>query len=250
MSKPMIEVHNLHKSFGDNEILKGIDLTVHQGEKVVIIGPSGSGKSTLLRCMNYLERPTSGQVMIEGHLFEEPAKKFNEKHVASLRAEVGMVFQRFNLFPHKTAIENVMAALIAIRKASKETAHATAEKYLAKVGLANRVNHYPSQLSGGQQQRVAIARALAMEPKAMLFDEATSALDPELVGEVLSVIRELAVEGMTMVIVTHEMKFAQEVGDRIIFMDGGVIVEEAAPAEMFSNPKHQRTKMFLQKVNH
>ncbi|WP_141430675.1 amino acid ABC transporter ATP-binding protein [Bacillus sp. 03113] len=246
----MIEVEQLHKSFGSNEILKGIDLKITQGEKVVIIGPSGSGKSTLLRCLNYLEIPTSGTVKIEGHYFEEPKKKFNEKHVASLRTEIGMVFQRFNLFPTMTALENVMAAQIKIRNKSKEAARETAEKYLRKVGLEDRVNHYPSQLSGGQQQRVAIARALAMEPKVMLFDEATSALDPELVGEVLNVIRDLAKEGMTMVLVTHEMKFAEEVGDRIIFMDGGVIVEEGHPKGFFHNPQHERTKSFIKKVEH
>jgi polar amino acid transport system ATP-binding protein/cystine transport system ATP-binding protein len=250
MRKRMIEVENLHKTFGQNEILKGIDLSVSQGEKVVIIGPSGSGKSTLLRCLNYLEQPTSGTVKIEGELFQKSGGKYNEKHVAALRTEVGMVFQRFNLFPTMTAIDNVMAAQIKIRKKSKEAARETAEKYIKKVGLADRMNHYPSQLSGGQQQRVAIARALAMEPKVMLFDEATSALDPELVGEVLNVIRELAEEGMTMVLVTHEMKFAEEVGDRIIFMDGGVIVEEGPPHSFFHNPQFERTRAFIKKVNH
>lgn len=250
MSSIMVEVQNLHKSFGTNEILKGIDITIRQGEKVVILGPSGSGKSTFLRCINYLEQPTSGIVRIEGQAFVEPNKKFNEKLAAYLRAEVGMVFQRFNLFPNKTALQNVMAALVTIRKIPKEQATEIAKKYLEKVGLTDRMDHYPSQLSGGQQQRVAIARALAMEPKVMLFDEATSALDPELVGEVLHVIRELANEGMTMVLVTHEMKFAQEVADRIIFMDGGVFVEEGVPVEIFHNPKHPRTKAFLQTVNH
>ena len=250
MSDVMIEIRNLHKSFGDNEILKGIDLTVKKGEKIAIIGPSGSGKSTLLRCLNYLEIPTSGIVRIDNKAFAEPGKKMNEKHIAALRQQVGIVFQRFNLFPNKTAIENVMAAPVTIRKMSMEDARQIAEKYLKKVGLEHRMNHYPSQLSGGQQQRVAIARALAMEPKIMLFDEATSALDPELVGEVLSVIRELANEGMTMVLVTHEMKFAEEVADRVIFMDGGVIVEEGSPYEVFHNTKHQRTKAFLNKVEH
>ncbi len=250
MSKAMITVENLRKSFGDKEILKGINLRIERGEKVVIIGPSGSGKSTFLRCLNYLEIPTSGSVMIETHKFDDPTKKMDEKHIASLRAEVGMVFQRFNLFPNKTAIQNVMAALVTIRKMTKAEAQQIAEKYLEKVGLSERMHHYPSQLSGGQQQRVAIARALAMQPKVMLFDEATSALDPELVGEVLNVIRELAREGMTMVLVTHEMKFAREVADRIIFMDGGVIVEEGTPDEVFGHPKHQRTRSFLQKVEH
>ncbi len=250
MSNAIIEVNQLRKSFGTNEILKGIDLEIQQGEKVVIIGPSGSGKSTFLRCLNYLEIPTSGTVKVHGDYFSKPGEKFNEKHVAGLRTEVGMVFQRFNLFPTMTALENVMAAQIKIRKKSKEAARKTAETYLRKVGLAERMHHYPAQLSGGQQQRVAIARALAMEPKAMLFDEATSALDPELIGEVLNVIRDLAKEGMTMVLVTHEMKFAEEVGDRVIFMDGGVIVEEGLPKELLHNPKHNRTKEFLQKVEH
>jgi ABC-type polar amino acid transport system ATPase subunit len=250
MCDVMIEVRDLRKSFGSNEILKGINMTVKKGEKVVIIGPSGSGKSTFLRCLNFLEIPTSGTVRIDGYYFVKPNEKLNEKHVAALRTEIGMVFQRFNLFPTMTALENVMAAQMKIRKKSKEAARETAEKYLRKVGLAERMNYYPSQLSGGQQQRVAIARALAMEPKAMLFDEATSALDPELVGEVLNVIRELAEEGMTMVLVTHEMKFAKEVGDRIIFMDGGVIVEEGHPKEFFHHPKEERTKAFIKKVEH
>jgi polar amino acid transport system ATP-binding protein/cystine transport system ATP-binding protein len=250
MSEAMIEVVGLHKSFGNNEILKGIDLTIRKGEKVVIIGPSGSGKSTLLNCMNYLERPTRGQVLIEGTPFEPPGKKYSEKHVSALRVHVGMVFQNFNLFPHKTALHNVMAALVTIRKIPKDKAREIAERYLQKVGLSDRLHHYPSQLSGGQKQRVAIARALAMEPKAMLFDEATSALDPELVGEVLQVIRTLAMEGMTIVMVTHEMKFAREIGDRILFMDQGRIVEENTPEVLFQNPQHPRTKAFLQEVIH
>lgn len=250
MSEAMVTVKNLHKSFGDNEILKGIDLIINPGEKVAIIGPSGSGKSTLLRCINYLEQPTSGTVMIGTKAFSDGSGKINQKHVAALRQEVGMVFQSFNLYPHKTALQNVMAALITIRKLPKKMAIEIAEKYLQKVGLASRKDHYPSQLSGGQQQRVAIARALAMEPKVMLFDEATSALDPQLVGEVLQVIRELASEGMTMVLVTHEMQFAKEVADRVIFMDGGVIVEQGTPAEVFLHPTHPRTKEFLQKVSH
>lgn len=250
MSSPMIEVRQLRKSFGSNEILKGIDISIQSGEKIAVIGPSGSGKSTFLRCLNHLEQPTSGTIAINGQAFVQPQQKYDEKHVAKLRAEVGMVFQRFNLFPNKTALQNVMAALVTIRGKSKEEAGHIAIEYLRKVGLESRIDHYPSQLSGGQQQRVAIARALAMEPKAMLFDEATSALDPELVGEVLQVIRQLAQEGMTMVLVTHEMKFAQEVADRVIFLDGGVIVEEGAPAELFMNPKHPRTQAFLQKVNH
>lgn len=250
MHEVMIEVTGLHKSFGTNEILKGINFKVNKGEKIVIIGPSGSGKSTMLRCLNFLELPTTGYVKVEGEYFVEPSKKYNEKHVAKLRTEIGMVFQRFNLFPTMTALENVMAALIKIRKKSKEEAKITAERYLRKVGLIDRMNHYPSQLSGGQQQRVAIARALAMEPKVMLFDEATSALDPELVGEVLNVMKELANEGMTMVIVTHEMRFAEDVGDRVIFMDKGIIVEEGHPKQLFHFPKHERTKAFINKVEH
>ncbi|SFG32862.1 amino acid ABC transporter ATP-binding protein, PAAT family (TC 3.A.1.3.-) [Sporolactobacillus nakayamae] len=250
MPKPMIEVTQLHKSFGSLEILKGIDLDVHQGEIVVIIGPSGSGKSTLLRCLNCLELPTSGTVKVEGENFADSSGRYNEKRVAKLRTEIGMVFQSFNLFPMMTAVENVMAAQVKIRKKSKEEARKTAEKYLKKVGLAERMDHYPDQLSGGQKQRVAIARALAMEPHIMLFDEATSALDPELVGEVLKVIRELADEGMTMVLVTHEMRFAEEIGDRIIFMDKGMIVEEGKPDELFNAPKHQRTKLFINQVLH
>lgn len=250
MPDNMIEVSQLHKSFGSNEILKGINFTVRKGEKVVIIGPSGSGKSTLLRCLNCLELPTSGTVKVEDKSFSDKNGRYNEKHVARLRTEIGMVFQSFNLFPMMTAVENVMAAQMKIRKKSREEARKTAEKYLKKVGLTDRMNHYPSQLSGGQQQRVAIARALAMEPKMMLFDEATSALDPELVGEVLKVIRELADEGMTMVLVTHEMRFAEEVGDRIIFMDQGVIVEEGLAKEMFYHPRHERTKTFINRVLH
>lgn len=250
MHEVMIDVIRLHKSFGSNEILKGINFKVKKGEKVVIIGPSGSGKSTMLRCLNFLEIPTSGYVKVDCEYFVEPNKKYNEKHVAKLRTEIGMVFQRFNLFPTMTAIQNVMAAQIKIRKKTKEEARKTAEKYLKKVGLAERMDHYPSQLSGGQQQRVAIARALAMEPKVILFDEATSALDPELVGEVLNVMRELADEGMTMVIVTHEMKFAEDVGDRVIFMDKGVIVEEGHPTQLFYYPKHERTRAFINKVEH
>lgn len=249
MSKAIIEVENLHKSFGENEILKGIDLYIQQGEKLVIIGPSGSGKSTLLRCLNYLEIPTSGSVKIGGEYFVEPGKKLNEKHIAKLRTEIGMVFQRFHLFPTMTSLENVMAAQIKVKKLPTDVAKANAQKYLQKVGLADRMDHYPSQLSGGQQQRVAIARSLAMEPKTMLFDEATSALDPELVGEVLQVIRDLADEGMTMVLVTHEMKFAQEVGDRIIFMDQGLIMEEGSPQQFFRNPQNERTKLFLQRLD-
>ncbi|WP_353737806.1 amino acid ABC transporter ATP-binding protein [Kyrpidia sp.] len=246
MSDIMIQVRDLHKSFGQTPVLNGVSFDVHQGEKVVIIGPSGSGKSTLLRCINFLEVPDSGTVTIEGTTLSH---HFTQRQVAIIRAEVGMVFQRFHLFPHKTALHNVMAPLMTVQKKPKTEAQQIAEHYLAKVGLADRLHHYPSQLSGGQQQRVAIARALAMQPKAMLFDEPTSALDPELVGEVLNVIRDLAQEGMTMMIVTHEMKFAQEVADRVIFMDGGMIVEEGPPEQIFSRPAHQRTKSFLARVH-
>jgi ABC-type polar amino acid transport system ATPase subunit len=246
----MLEVQQLRKSFGNHEILKGIDFTIKKGEKVVVIGPSGSGKSTFLRCLNYLERPTSGSVKIMGQFFELPGQKYNEKYVAALRQEIGMVFQRFNLFPHLTVRENLVAPLVTIRKLTKSLANENAAKYLKKVGLTDRIDHYPSQLSGGQQQRVAIARALAMQPEIMLFDEATSSLDPELVGEVLNVIRELANEGMTLVLVTHEMDFAKDVGDRIIFMDDGLIVEEGSPAEIFNNPQYGRTAEFVKKVIH
>ena len=248
MLENMIEIKNLTKTIGKTEILRGINLTIRRGERLVIIGPSGSGKSTLLRCMNCLEAPTSGEVSVEGKGFLLENGKFNEKHAASLRVEVGMVFQRFNLFPNMTALENVMAAQIRIRKKSKEDARQTAEKYLAKVGLSERKDHYPSELSGGQQQRVAIARALAMEPKVMLFDEATSALDPELVGEVLEVIRELASEGMTMALVTHEMRFAEEVGSRIVFLDQGRILEEGNPVKILSHPENDRIRSFLKRL--
>ena len=237
----MIDIENLRKSFGDVEVLKGINLTIKEKEVVVIIGPSGSGKSTLLRCMNYLEEPTSGEVSVDGIVLD------GEANINKVREEVGMVFQRFNLFPHMTVLQNIMLAPIKVRHVAKQEAEETARKLLARVGLADKADAYPSQLSGGQQQRVAIARALAMKPKVMLFDEPTSALDPEMVGEVLDVMRKLAEEGMTMVIVTHEMSFARDVADHIVFMDGGVIVEEGPAEQLINNPQHQRTQAFLAK---
>ena len=238
----MIDIENLRKSFGDVEVLKGIDLTIKEKEVVVIIGPSGSGKSTLLRCMNYLEEPTSGKVSVDGIVLD------GEANINKVREEVGMVFQRFNLFPHMTVLQNIMLAPIKVRHVAKQEAEETARKLLARVGLADKADAYPSQLSGGQQQRVAIARALAMKPKVMLFDEPTSALDPEMVGEVLDVMRKLAEEGMTMVIVTHEMGFAREVGDRLLFVDDGRIIEQGDPKEVFEHPKEERTRLFLSKV--
>ncbi|MBR3623503.1 MAG: amino acid ABC transporter ATP-binding protein [Selenomonadaceae bacterium] len=238
----MINIKGLKKSFGDLEILKGIDIHVAPKEVVVIIGPSGSGKSTLLRCINYLEEPTEGQIIVDGIEISGEAK------INQVRAEVGMVFQRFNLFPHMNVLENIVLAPMKVRKISREDAENKARELLARVGLADKWDAYPEQLSGGQQQRVAIARALAMNPKVMLFDEPTSALDPELVGEVLDVMRELARSGMTMVVVTHEMGFAREVGTRLLFVDGGHIIEEGAPKDIFENPKEERTKAFLSKV--
>ena len=238
----MIDIENLRKSFGDVEVLKGIDLTIKEKEVVVIIGPSGSGKSTLLRCMNYLEEPTSGKVSVDGIVLD------GEANINKVREEVGMVFQRFNLFPHMTVLQNIMLAPMKVRHIAKEEAEETAKKLLARVGLADKADSYPPQLSGGQQQRVAIARALAMKPKVMLFDEPTSALDPEMVGEVLDVMKRLAEEGMTMVIVTHEMGFAREVGDRVLFVDGGQILEQGTPDEVFNHPKEKRTQDFLSKV--
>ena len=238
----MIDIENLRKSFGDVEVLKGIDLTIKEKEVVVIIGPSGSGKSTLLRCMNYHEEPTSGKVSVDGIVLD------GEANINKVREEVGMVFQRFNLFPHMTVLDNIMLAPIKVRHITKAEAEDTARKLLARVGLADKADAYPSQLSGGQQQRVAIARALAMKPKVMLFDEPTSALDPEMVGEVLDVMRKLAEEGMTMVIVTHEMGFAREVGDRLLFVDDGRIIEQGDPKEVFEHPQEERTRLFLSKV--
>ncbi|MBR6013939.1 MAG: amino acid ABC transporter ATP-binding protein [Selenomonadaceae bacterium] len=238
----MIKIKNLKKNFDDLEVLKGINLDIKEREVVVIIGPSGSGKSTLLRCINFLEEPTEGTVEVDGILMN------NAENINKVREEVGMVFQRFNLFPHMTVLDNVTLAPIKVRKIERERAEMTAQELLDRVGLGDKSDAYPNQLSGGQQQRVAIARALAMQPKVMLFDEPTSALDPEMVGEVLDVMKKLAESGMTMVIVTHEMGFAREVGTRLIFVDGGYIVEEGKPKEVFENPKEERTKLFLSKI--
>ncbi len=238
----MIEIKNLQKSFGELQVLKGIDLKIDEREVVVIIGPSGSGKSTLLRCINYLEEPTGGEIIVDNIPLN------GEANINKVREEVGMVFQRFNLFPHMTVLENITLAPQKVKKIEKSEAEKTAHELLNKVGLSDKAENYPDQLSGGQQQRVAIARALAMNPKVMLFDEPTSALDPEMVGEVLEVMRNLAKSGMTMVIVTHEMGFAREVGTRLLFVDGGYIVEQGIPREVFENPKEERTKSFLSKV--
>ncbi len=239
----MIEVNNLHKHFGKLEVLKGITEKVDEREVVCVIGPSGSGKSTFLRCLNLLETPTAGEIRIEGELVTDPKVDINK-----IREEVGMVFQRFNLFPHMTALKNVALAPMRVRGLSEKEAYDRAYDLLKKVGLEDKANVYPSSLSGGQQQRVAIARALAMRPKVMLFDEPTSALDPEMVGEVLNVMKDLAKEGMTMVVVTHEMGFAREVGDRVLFMDEGVIVEKGTPEDIFRNAQNERTKSFLSKI--
>jgi glutamine transport system ATP-binding protein len=239
----MIKVANLQKSFGSHKVLNGIDVIVQPQEVVVVIGPSGSGKSTFLRCINLLETITDGHVLIEGMDITDKGTDINK-----VREEVGMVFQHFNLFPHKTVIENIMLAPLKVRGIDENQARVKGMELLKKVGLEDKAEAYPASLSGGQKQRVAIARALAMEPKIMLFDEPTSALDPEMVGEVLEVIKQLAREGMTMVVVTHEMGFAREVGDRVIFMDGGLIIEENQPKELFENPQHERTQAFLSKV--
>jgi len=240
----MIRIKNLHKRFGELEVLKGIDLEVEKGKVVVLIGPSGSGKTTFLRCLNVLEVPTAGMVSIENQSLDF-SQTVPKKQVPLFRSLTGMVFQNYNLFPHKTALENVMEGPITVKKEPKDVVRKRAEDLLSKVGLGDKLDYYPFQLSGGQQQRVGIARALAMEPKVMLFDEPTSALDPELVGEVLKVMKDLAREGMTMIVVTHEMRFAREVADEVIFMDGGVIVERSVPKEMFTHPKEERTKQFL-----
>lgn len=240
----MIKAENIHKSFGDLEVLKGIDMEVHPGEVVVLVGVSGSGKSTLLRCLNFLELTNEGVITIDG-------RRVNQKkdNLANVRAEVGMVFQHFNLFPHKTVLENVMEAPVMVKKTAKDVAKKMARDILEKVGLSDKADVYPNKLSGGQKQRVAIARALAMEPKALLFDEPTSALDPELVGEVLQVMKDLAEEGMTMVVVTHEMKFAKEVANRVIMLNEGVIIEDADPHTFFNNSTNERTRQFLEMVN-
>ncbi len=239
----MIKVTGLKKNFGSLEVLKGIDQHIKQGEKVVVIGPSGSGKSTFLRCLNLLETPTEGEILIEGESITEAKTNVNK-----IREKMGMVFQQFNLFPHLNVLDNITLAPIKVKKMPKAEAEKLARELLQKVGLADKEASYPAQLSGGQQQRIAIARALAMQPDIMLFDEPTSALDPEMVGEVLSVMKSLADAGMTMVVVTHEMGFAREVASRVLFMDGGYVLEEGTPEELFSNPKNDRTKEFLSKV--
>ena len=239
----MIEVKGLQKHFGDLHVLNGIDEVIHDGEVVVVIGPSGSGKSTFLRCLTLLEEPTGGQVIIDGQQINAPGVDINK-----VRQNIGMVFQHFNLFPHLTVRKNITLAPVKLKKMTQEQADAKAIELLTKVGLADKADAYPAQLSGGQKQRVAIARALAMEPKYMLFDEPTSALDPEMVGEVLDVMKRLAMVGMTMVVVTHEMGFAREVGDRILFIDEGIVMEQNNPKDFFANPQNERTKSFLSKV--
>jgi L-cystine ABC transporter, ATP-binding protein len=254
---PMIEIRGVHKLFGHLHVLKGIDLTVQRGEVTVLLGPSGSGKSTLLRCINELEEISAGRVFVDGELvgLREEMKgghtvlhRRKDEDIARQRSRIGMVFQRFNLFPHMTALQNVMEAPRQVRKVAKDTARKRAEELLDRVGLADRADHYPAQLSGGQQQRVAIARALAMDPELMLFDEPTSALDPELVGEVLNVMKDLASDGMTMVVVTHEIGFAREVADQVVFMDDGMVVEHGTPTGVIDNPQEPRTKDFFAKV--
>jgi polar amino acid transport system ATP-binding protein len=250
---PMVKAEGVHKNFGRLQVLRGIDLEVYPREVMCMIGPSGSGKSTFLRCINHLEKIDAGRLSVDGELvgYQQRGDRLYElrdEQVCRKRAEIGMVFQRFNLFPHMTALENVIEAPIRVKRESKATAVERAKTLLDRVGLREKVHAYPNQLSGGQQQRVAIARALAMQPKLMLFDEPTSALDPELVGEVLDVMRGLAEDGMTMVVVTHEMGFAREVGDSLVFMDGGVVVEAGKPREVLTNPQHERTQSFLSKV--
>jgi polar amino acid transport system ATP-binding protein len=253
MNPLMVKADNVHKSFGRLEVLKGISLEVRPGEVMCLLGPSGSGKSTFLRCINHLEKIDAGRLSVDGELVgyrQEGAKLYElpERDIVRKRAEIGMVFQRFNLFPHMSALENIIEAPVLVKGVPRKQAVERAHELLARVGLGDRGGSYPSQLSGGQQQRVAIARALAMDPKLMLFDEPTSALDPELVGDVLDVMRELAVAGMTMVVVTHEIGFAREVGDTVVFIDEGVVVETGPPAEVFANARHERTKAFLSKV--
>ncbi len=249
----MVRCIDVHKRFGRLEVLRGVNLEVGRGEVVVVVGPSGSGKSTLLRCINHLERLDFGHIYVDGELvgYRERNGKLvedSEREIARKRASIGMVFQRFNLFPHLTALGNVAEAPIRVKRVSRSEAEALARKLLARVGLAEKMDEHPARLSGGQQQRVAIARALAMQPKLMLFDEPTSALDPELVGEVLDVMKGLAADGMTMIVVTHEMGFAREVASHAVFMDGGVIVEEGTPGELLLSPQHERTKAFLSRI--
>ena len=249
----MIQLEAIHKSFGHTHVLRGITLSIERGEVVCIIGPSGSGKSTLLRCINYLEQPEGGRIVIDGQnayrdLVNGKIKNYSTSRIAATREKIGMVVQQFNLFPRLTVLQNIMEAPVQVKHMSKSEAEQKAQLLLAQVGLAEKADHYPEELSGGQQQRVAIARALAMDPEAMLFDEATSALDPELVGEVLEIMRELALQGMTMAVVTHEMGFARQVADRVIFMDHGVIVEEGTPQEIFGAPREERTRDFLRLV--
>ncbi|WP_067225964.1 amino acid ABC transporter ATP-binding protein [Streptomyces sp. NBRC 109706] len=251
--RPMVKAERVHKRFGSVEVLKGIDLEVSSGEVCCVVGPSGSGKSTLLRCVNHLEKINAGRLWVDGELvgYRQRGDKLyemREREVAEQRRDIGMVFQRFNLFPHMTALENVMEAPVQVKRVPRAEARERAERLLTSVGLADRMLNYPTQLSGGQQQRVAIARALAMEPKLMLFDEPTSALDPELVGEVLDVMRQLAESGMTMIVVTHEMGFAREVGDSLVFMDEGAVVETGAPRDVLADPREERTRAFLSKV--
>jgi ABC-type polar amino acid transport system ATPase subunit len=247
----IVEIQDLHKNFGPLEVLKGVSLQVQQGEVVTIIGRSGSGKSTLLRCVNFLEQPTHGRIEVDGlsvHVEQHKLTNEQKQTIHDIRLRTGMVFQEFNLFPHLSVMENLIEAPVTVKKMKKDEAIAIGEKFLAKVGLSAKRDEYPNRLSGGQKQRVAIARALTMQPKVMLFDEPTSALDPELIGEVLEVMRQLADEGMTMLCVTHEMSFAHDVAHRIVFMEGGVIAEEGPPQQLFENPQNPQTKMFLQRV--
>ncbi len=250
---PMVSAEGVHKRFGRNDVLKGITLQVAAGEVMCLLGPSGSGKSTFLRCINHLEKINSGRLSVDGELVGyrqdgERLHELREADVARKRAEIGMVFQHFNLFPHMTALDNVTCAPIRVKREDRGEARERARELLGRVGLADKLDAYPAQLSGGQQQRVAIARALAMQPKLMLFDEPTSALDPELVGDVLAAMQQLAREGMTMIVVTHEMGFAREVADRVVFMDGGLVVESGPPADVLGNPREERTRAFLSKV--
>ena len=253
MTTPMISAQNVHKSFGQFEVLKGIDLEVQPGEVACLLGPSGSGKSTFLRCVNHLDKATAGRLYVDGELIGYREKngilyEISEKQAAQQRSDIGMVFQSFNLFPHRTVIENIIEAPMQVKKVPEDKARKRAMELLDEVGLAAKADNYPVQLSGGQQQRVAIARAVAMDPKLMLFDEPTTVLDPELVGEVLRVMKDLAAEGMTMLVVTHEMGFAREVADKVFFMDGGVVIESGSPAEVLDNPQHERTKEFLSSI--